>query len=335
MIISKFVDVNLNPLNIKHYENLGYDIKKRLDKKNRYSTPKGTSIIVKVEHLPNRSKCRIEFKCDYCGKEFSKTYADYTIEKEKNLVDKDACKDCKQLKLYDCNIIRYGVKSLFEKEEFREKCNASIKRIYGVENAFQSQIIKDKIITTIKQKYGEDFNNIMDVPVYKELAFNNMMKSRYENGTVPTSIQQLYIYQLVSGELNYLFNNCFLDIAFPNEYLYIEYQGNGHDLAVKLNSISKEQFKHRELKRYNFLKSHGWKEIEILSAEKDLLPEDKLLIESINFSKNLLNNSDYNWIKIDLQNNNIILKDEIIHYNFGKLRRITKSDLELVTASSF
>ena len=57
-----------------------------------------------------------------------------------------------------------------------------------------------------------------------------------------TSKQQLYIHSLLGGELNYCTGKCFLDIAFLDEKIYLEYDGGGHDLSVKLGNMSKEEF---------------------------------------------------------------------------------------------
>lgn len=95
-----------------------------------------------------------------------------------------------------------------------------------------------------------------------------------------------------------------LDIAFPDQFIYIEYNGGGHDLQVKLGNITKEQFNTQETKRYNYLKSKGWKLIRITSS-KDYLINDIDMKLIFNQSLELLENS--SWIEINI--------DELVMFN--------------------
>ena len=99
MLVSKTVEVELNPNNIKRYENLGYTIPRRLDKHGRLTYPRGTKIIIRIEDLLFSSNIIIICKCDYCGEEFPRRYVDYinTHNKEYNNGN-DACKNCVHLK---------------------------------------------------------------------------------------------------------------------------------------------------------------------------------------------------------------------------------------------
>ena len=51
MILDEYVKVILNSSNIKHFENLGYEIPRYKDKKGRMRVKLGTEIIVKVSDL--------------------------------------------------------------------------------------------------------------------------------------------------------------------------------------------------------------------------------------------------------------------------------------------
>lgn len=64
MLLTKEVEVQLNSSNFKYYSDLGYEIIKIKDKIGRYRTPKGTTIIVKIEDLPNNSNMKVDIKCD-------------------------------------------------------------------------------------------------------------------------------------------------------------------------------------------------------------------------------------------------------------------------------
>jgi hypothetical protein len=67
-LITEEVEVGLSR-NIKHYEDLGYKIPRRKDKKGRINVVEGTKILVKVQDLPNSSAKNVNIKCDGCGKE--------------------------------------------------------------------------------------------------------------------------------------------------------------------------------------------------------------------------------------------------------------------------
>jgi len=72
MIIQETVLVILHGSNIQYYESLGYFIPRYLYTKNYHKVlkiKKGTSIIVKVSDLSDKSNVKILCKCDICGKE--------------------------------------------------------------------------------------------------------------------------------------------------------------------------------------------------------------------------------------------------------------------------
>lgn len=64
-LITKEVEIRLNGKNVKYYEDLGYEIPRRYGKWG-LSIPKGTTIKVKVEHLPKYSKVEVDIECDCC-----------------------------------------------------------------------------------------------------------------------------------------------------------------------------------------------------------------------------------------------------------------------------
>lgn len=149
-------------------------------------------------------------------------------------------------------------------------------------------------------------NQIVDIKVRKKI-YNTFTK----NSTIATSKQQLYIHSLLGGELNYCTGKCFLDIAFLDEKIYLEYDGGGHDLSVKLGKMSKEELERKEMKRYYALKSEGWKCIKVIS-ENDKIPSDED-IKSIH--KKCLELVNYNT-------KTIRTFFETINYECGKLRKV-------------
>lgn len=68
MILDEFVYVGLSPRNVSYYENLGYSIPRKTDKKGRVNYTKGTKIRVKVCDLMPTSKAKVLCQCESCGK---------------------------------------------------------------------------------------------------------------------------------------------------------------------------------------------------------------------------------------------------------------------------
>ena len=106
MILSEKVDVKVCHQNYKHYENLGYQIKKELDSKNRITVPT-QYITVKWTDIPHKSNQKIELKCDICGKTFERKIRYYYLSHENN--DIDACsKKCQSVKSMQTKNNKYG-----------------------------------------------------------------------------------------------------------------------------------------------------------------------------------------------------------------------------------
>lgn len=113
----------------------------------------------------------------------------------------------------------------------------------------------------------------------------------YLNGTAPCSNQQRIIHGLIGGELNYPVDKLSLDIAFPDDKVYVEYDGSGHDLVLKFGAMSENDFIAKEIMRFEFLKSRGWKCV-LIKSPKDYLPnEDQIIKDIVNAKKELMNNN--------------------------------------------
>lgn len=155
-----------------------------------------------------------------------------------------------------------------------------------------------------------------------ECAKEKRRITMYENGTAPCSTQQKYLHNLLGGELNYPISNCSLDIAYPEEKIYIEYCGGGHDLQVKFGNMTDIEFIIYERNRFDFLKSRGYKCIYILS-KKDKLPSDEKLIDMCEYAKQYLNIG-HTRITFDIDNSKIITSQFEKFYDYGVLRNISK-----------
>ena len=141
----------------------------------------------------------------------------------------------------------------------------------------------------------------------------------YKNSTQKCSTQQKYLHNLIGGELNYPVGNSSLDIAFPEEKVYIEYDGSGHDLSVKLGDRTQEQFNEKEKRRNYKLQKLGWKSIRIISR-KDNLPTNEKILEIINLGLEIL--KERSWIVFDIDNSKVKYNNFTDVYNFGIVKRL-------------
>lgn len=229
------------------------------------------------------------------------------VSKSKEVVDK----------ILNTHTERYG-KFYTLTEEYAKKRDETLLKKYGTTNVMEVEEIREKIKNTMIERYGTD--NIANLDFIK----NKKMKTLAKNGKVNTSRQQKYLHNLFGGKINYTDSSTrgySLDIAFPNEKIYIEYDGGMHNACVKLGYSTQKEFEKRELDRYFYLKSQGWKMIKIIS-ERDYLPSDKILLDELKKAKK--------WLSINKKNHyhyNILIGNYANDEKYGKLRKIKEKDI--------
>jgi len=170
---------------------------------------------------------------------------------------------------------------------------------YGVENQFQREEIKIKV-----------------------------MKIKSNNNGIKKSKQQIYLCNLFNGKLNYiddLIGYYAIDIALIDKKIAIEYGGSGHDLQVKFGNLTREEFKQKEIIRYQILKRNGWKQI-FINSSNDYLPSDEVLLEEFNKALEWFKSNDKGHYHYNIDIGNKINDDK-----YGKLRRITENNLKIVS----
>jgi len=184
-----------------------------------------------------------------------------------------------------------------------------------------------------KQIYYEIYTKLMCLAIY---GVDNPMKNKeisakaretlFKNGTAPRSKQQIYVHQLIGGEINYPYYNASLDIAFLEEKLYVECDFGGHWLSIKLGGLTQDAFDKKQRNRWYSLYRSGWKSINIISRN-DNLPSDQIILEILSYARTYLNQN-HHYIKFDIDNNKIINSQGEFDYDFGKLRKIKSTDLK-------
>lgn len=98
---------------------------------------------------------KIPCKCDYCGKEFTRSKRN--IKVGRTTIEKESCnsKECTKAKRSESNLLKYGVENSGGTKESQEKAKKTWKEKYGVDNVSQSEEIKEKIKNTCLEKYGK------------------------------------------------------------------------------------------------------------------------------------------------------------------------------------
>lgn len=253
--------------------------------------------IVDINIMSKNSPIKFLYTCDYCSSEYFTDIRTYFSTKENKYNNKMACSKCKGKRLKEVNLFKYGEDNVMKVEKHKKTLSNNNIKKYGVENSFQREDVKEKIRQTNLKKYGVD-NPMKNKEISKKSKINSIF-TQTKNKTINTSKQQIYIHNLIGGILNYQIDTLSLDIAFPDDFIYLEYNGGGHNLSVKIGRESESEFKTREIKRYLFLKSKGWKQIEI-NSPCDFLPKEDILKREITNAIFYLKNNETNHFIIDI-----------------------------------
>jgi len=297
MLVLEPVEVKWNGKTKKWYTDKGYSF-----------TKIGDTFMVTPTDLTKGSHVKVKVKCDYCENELMKTYKSY-LRQSDNGKDVDCCKDCQYIKSQRNCLNKYGVKNPMQIDSVKSKQQHTLLERYGVDSPMKSEILRNKQKENNIHKYGvphysqtKEWKSKIEKTSIKNFGVSHFSKSKvvrekvrntmFKNGTSPTSTQQNYIHSVIGGKLNYPVSRSSLDIAFPSSKIYVEYDGGGHKLPVKLGNMTQDEFNKREKRRTFSLLDIGWKEIRIIS-DNDKLPTDNLLIKYIECSKMFLNTKGY------------------------------------------
>ena len=254
---------------------------------------------------------------------------------------------------------KYGVEYISQSPIVQDKIKENNMRKYGVENTSQLQSVKDRVKETNRSRYGYDypmqskeyqkhFEDIslqkygvrrptMNTKIKKRVEKTNIKRygvknpsmlpqirkkiteTKYKNGSQISSKQQNYICDILGGKLNYPFGRYFIDIAFPNDKIAVEYNGGGHNLSVKLGNITQSKFDRNEIFRKKQLYSDGWKIITFISDKNKVLSENEL-VKVYNYALHTFQNGRH-WIEIYIDENKIVNSQETI-----EITQVTMND---------
>ena len=145
MILTKEVELKLNPKHFKYLKDLGYNDLKV-----------GNIILVPIEHLQKRSNIKIKVKCDVCGKEKMLSYDQYNKSiKTQNYYS--CSQKCSHEKMKITHLKKYGVKYILQNKDILNKFKQTMMKNYGVEHPTQNENIKEKIKKTNLKRHGTKY----------------------------------------------------------------------------------------------------------------------------------------------------------------------------------
>jgi len=296
-------------------------------------------ILLTLKENFRSSSTLLDIKCR-CGHIFHTTYSIFSNNKN----PKDKCEECSLKHFQQMQCISYkDIVELFknsdctllttEQEYIDIKSNKQdvVKYKCSCENISTISISKfkqghrcvkcanDRKEQTNIERFGYKYTALSPEKL------SNMKKTLYENGTAPCSRQQKYLYNLYGGKINYPVKTLSLDIAFPNDKFYIEYDGGLHRGTVIYGNVTDEEFDKKERNRTYGLMRSGWKEMRIISS-KDLLPSDSILLNMLSYAKSYLQN--HHYIKFDIDNSKLINNQGSFDYDYRELHQIKNTDLQ-------
>lgn len=283
LIKDQLIEIKWQNGNKKHYIDLGYPF-----------TNKGDSFVVPIDHLTRGSRVDVKVQCDYCGEVFLRENKLYNTLLDNSLNKKDSCPDCSRKKYKETNFLKHGYENPMQNPIFIKKRSETSLEKYGYEHHMQNEEFKENFFNSNIEKLGvrypaqnpnvikkRDETNLDRYGVKSILELEEVHKKGLEKLKTlkkdKTSKQQRFISSLLpKNEINLQVGKYLLDIAFPSEKIFIEYDGSGHNLSVKLNRITQDEFKKKEKDRFNFLYLNGWREIRLVSTN-DMLPDEDYL----------------------------------------------------------
>ena len=152
MLLTKEVEVGLGTKNIRYYEDLGYEIPRVLNTDGKFITPKGSTLLVKIEDLNKGSHIKVDVLCDLCKDKITNMpYREYIDRHTRGF---DCCQKCSRQLTRETCIKRYGFDNPSKSPEIKAKIKQVFLEKYGTEYAMQSKDIKDKMVQTCLNKYG-------------------------------------------------------------------------------------------------------------------------------------------------------------------------------------
>lgn len=298
LVPNQTVIVNWHPRNKEHLESCGYTY-----------TRIGDSVEVKLEDMKKGSKCKVKVICDYCGKEYTKTYKDYYIQRQNG---KDCCENCAKIKRSETNQLKYGGNSPFCSKEVQEKYFKTMQEKYGVCVPSRLDWVKEKVKQTNIKRFGTPFAS--QNPDIKERTRqyltekyggpssqcslevrNKTLKTMLKNGNVLSSRQELSMIDLLKeiyGE-----NNCTPQFLLDKILFDCLLEVDDVKIDVEYDGKFWHQDNQKDRRRDYFTIGQGYKVLRFRGNYE--VPTKEQIINGVNY----LTTTEHHYIIIDLENN--------------------------------
>ena len=228
MILTTHVDIKIYPANINYFKKIGY-----------HNIKKNDIITIPIKYLKKTSKIKIKIKCDVCGIEKESFYFAYLKYLDRSIDNKYRCGKCVSEIRKQTNMEKYGVESVMQLSEVKQKRKENFKEKYGVIHYNKLDFFKDKI------KKTSLINNGVEYPMQNIKIKEKQQKTTKERYGVSCSLQN-----------NDVKNKTLLTM---NEKYGCDYSMQNNDLKNLIISNG------LETRKNNFLKQHK----DILSIENN------------------------------------------------------------------
>lgn len=203
-----------------------------------------------------------------------------------------------QEKAQNTDIKKYGCRYHINSPEVREKARQTNDK----KTPEEKEQILQKRKNTNKERYGAEF--LLNIPEYRAQWYKTMTEAGIQ--PVATSRQQRYLTTLFNGVLNYPIGQYLVDCYIAEKNIIVEYSGGGHDLSVKLNKISPQDFLKKEQERRAYFYNLNIPVIEFVS-KKDRLPTDEKILQYFKDSEQQFQKNNILYIQINLDTEKIIM----------------------------
>ena len=302
MLLKQKILMHWMPTNKKWYISKGYTFTK-------FRQP----FYVDVKDLMPNSHAKVKVQCDYCPKIFEQVYQSYN--RNKDIVNKDCCKDCLPEKRKEVCLKKYNTTSTLWVPKFREKTQKTFDEKYNghpskckevidkiVNNRYRNSTLKEqteKRKATNNKKYGYDFAQQNPEIKKKAIASRKEYNKTHDNHqqVVNSAISRSKTAELSDIELQFfdILKNYFdIIIKFPIDAYITSFIINqtaifidtrGTIMNLKFNNLSKDEFIKKKQMMDKII-SKDWKVLHIYTRNRYIYIDDNLVQPIIKYIKN-------------------------------------------------
>nr|DAQ37014.1 MAG TPA: endonuclease-like protein [Caudoviricetes sp.] len=187
---------------------------------------------------------------------------------------------------------KYGVDHSTKHPSVRRKMEETCFLRYGCKHPMKLDVFKEKLKQSFNDRYGVDY--CLQVPEFAKRARVQIMKTLTQNGNVPTSSQQIEVYNLVKNM--YGEHHVILNKSLPPFFLDIELQYKDVKIDIEYDGTYWHQDVQKDRRRDEVVKSYGYKVLRIRGSHS--IPTKEQIQTSIEYLVN--ENHCFSIIKLDI-----------------------------------